>query len=125
MTHSNRSFLRIASVMILAWLGTGCQSTTTHNNTQNAVHKPDTYGSTALINAAVVGNIEVVRDLIERGADVNGHDTQGNFPLYAAVIGEHSEVVELLIERGANVNEGKAVNAFPQSERNTTALYRS
>ncbi|MGO9796182.1 MAG: ankyrin repeat domain-containing protein [Terracidiphilus sp.] len=81
---------------------------------------PDT--SSPLISASVSGNIEVVRDLIENGADVNGRDARGNFPLYAAVVGDHADVVELLIKKGANVNQTKAMDVLPVMERNSTAL---
>jgi ankyrin repeat protein/predicted nucleic acid-binding Zn-ribbon protein len=97
--------------------------TSANSSTQSAVQEPDTYQFTPLVVAAVSGNAEVVRDLIERGVDVNGCDARGNFPLYAAVIGDHAEVVELLIKKGANVNQAKAANVPPVMERNTTALH--
>src|SRR5271157_5325709 len=97
--------------------------TPANRSTQSVVREADPYGFTPLVSAAVSGNIEVVRALIERGADVNGCDTQGDFPLYAAVIGDHAEVVELLIAKGANVNQAKAANVYPVMERNTTALH--
>jgi ankyrin repeat protein len=80
-------------------------------------------GASPLVSASVSGNIEAVRDLIQKGADVNGCDTRGNFPLYAAVSGDHADVVELLIKNGANVNQAKAGNVLPEMERNTTALH--
>jgi len=80
-------------------------------------------GSSPLVDASISGNIEVVRDLIEKGADVNGRDEQGSFPLYAAVVGDHADVVELLIKKGANVNQSKAGDVLPKIERNTTALH--
>ena len=82
---------------------------------------PDT--SSPLVNASVSGDIEVVRDLIDKGADVNGRDVRGNFPLYAAVVGDHADVVELLIKRGAKVNQTKAMDVLPVMERNTAALH--
>ena len=82
-----------------------------------------TGGSSQLVNTSISGNIEVVRDLIENGADINGRDEQGNFPLYAAVVGNHADVVELLIKKGANVNQSKAGDVLPKVERNTTALH--
>jgi ankyrin repeat protein len=63
-----------------------------------------TGGSSPLVNASLSGNIEVVRDLIAKGADVNGRDDQGNFPLYAAVAGDHADIVELLVSAGVDIN---------------------
>jgi|GEM_PF-2163037 ankyrin repeat protein len=83
---------------------------------------PPPDASSPLVNASVSGDIEVVRDLIDKGADVNGRDVRGNFPLYAAVVGDHADVVELLIKRGANVNQTKAMDVLPVMERNTAPL---
>jgi ankyrin repeat protein len=76
-----------------------------------------------LVSASVTGDINVVRDLLEKGADVNGRDAYGNFPLYAAVVGDHADVVELLVRKGANVNQTKAANVLPVLERNTSPLH--
>lgn len=76
-----------------------------------------------LVGASVSGDIDLVNDLIGRGADVNGRDSQGNFPLYAAVVGDHAEVVELLIKKGGDVNQKKAANVLPVLERNTSPLH--
>jgi len=83
----------------------------------------DSDPSSALVSASVSGDIGVVRDLIENGADINGTDARGNFPLYAAVVGDHADVVDLLIKKGAKVNQAKALNVLPVMERNTSALH--
>jgi hypothetical protein len=75
-----------------------------------------------LVSAAASGNINAVRDLIDKGADVNASDIEGNFPLFAAVVCDHTDVVELLIKKGANVNQSKASTTLPVIERNINAL---
>ncbi|MDD5169163.1 MAG: ankyrin repeat domain-containing protein, partial [Syntrophales bacterium] len=55
-----------------------------------------------MIRAAAYGQIDVVKDLLDKGADVN--EWSGSTPLLAASGGGHANVVKLLIERGANVN---------------------
>lgn len=117
------SFLRITNVVILVSLASISQSTPANSSTASAVETPDLEGASPLVSAAVSGDLETLRDLIEKGADLNGCDTQGNFPLYAAVIGDSAEVVELLIKRGANVHQAKAANVLPVSDRNATALH--
>jgi len=60
--------------------------------------------STALIDAAADGNIEVVKQLLAAGANVNAKNKWGGTPLHWAARGGHKEIVELLIAKGANVN---------------------
>jgi len=59
--------------------------------------------------AAMIGNLEAVKQHITAGADVNAIDddegmTQGMTPLYQAAAGGHKEIVVLLITEGADVN---------------------
>ena len=57
-----------------------------------------------LIYAAKEGNIGLVKELIERGANVNMQDNNGwTVLIYAARYG-HNNVVKELIEAGANVD---------------------
>jgi len=77
--------------------------------------QPD--GSTALIAAAIKGHVEIVRTLINYGADVNRVNNLGVAPLEAAVRGlhfkdeadttahkRHASVISLLIDSGAYVD---------------------
>jgi outer membrane protein assembly factor BamB len=60
------------------------------------------YGGTALSFAADKGQVEVVRLLLERGADANAKDTfYGNTPLGWAVHHEFVEIALLLVQKGA------------------------
>ena len=54
--------------------------------------------------AAERGNIEVVKQAIADGADVNAKDDIGWTPLHPATAAGHKEIVELLIAKGADVN---------------------
>jgi ankyrin repeat protein len=68
-------------------------------------------GSTPLYVAAVQGEAEIVRLLLEAGADPNREsmdETEGT-PLCAAAAHDRAEIVRLLLEHGAdpNVVEGK------------------
>ena len=62
---------------------------------------------TPLRNAAVGGHLEIVRLLLDRGADPNlpeeGIAPRGS-ALYSAVFHRHHDVVKLLLERGAHPN---------------------
>ena len=67
-------------------------------------------GATPLIAAAVHGNVDVTKLLLERGADPNGRGRDGGTALHAAAFLGHSDVVETLIAGGAEAgtpnNEG-------------------
>lgn len=73
-----------------------------------------------LKNAAARGHLDVVRLLLERGADPNLPE-EGIAPhghaLYAAVVGQHHEIARLLLEHGAFPN--------PEVESSADALSRA
>ena len=60
----------------------------------------------ALLNTAVYGDLNAVRLMLDRGADVNAFDPFGKTPLMYAAISDvlPLDVVKLLIDRGADVN---------------------
>lgn len=57
-----------------------------------------------LFDASLKGNIEVVKSLIENGADTNLEDHNKLTPLHVACFRGHKEIVEKLIENQADVN---------------------
>src|SRR5262245_35356465 len=60
------------------------------------------YNSTALIIGATNGNLEMVRLVVERGADLKVQDSfYGMHAVAAAMGGGHLGVITLLIEKGA------------------------
>lgn len=75
--------------------------------------------STSLLLEAMEGqgNPEIVKLLLERGADLNGKDSSGRTPLHFAVTNFHSEtaiaVIKLLLERGADPLAKDSQNMSP------------
>ena len=63
--------------------------------------RPST-GSTPLNDAAVRGNLEIAKLLLNRGADVNVTNRDGNTALISAAFMCRTEVVRLLLEKGAS-----------------------
>src|SRR5689334_2838325 len=58
----------------------------------------------ALNRAALNGQLEVVKLLLENGANVNGQGKNGNTPLNCAIENLNPELIKYLLENGANVN---------------------
>ena len=87
-------------------------------------------GFTALGWAAFSGKTEIVRMLLEAGADVDGKDRWGYTPLMRAAVGAYEGIVKLLFNYGANLNEkneeGKTAYdlAFNWGARGTAAFLR-
>ena len=71
----------------------------------SSITNKDSY-TAALQNTAVFGDLQAVRLMLDRGADVNAFDPFGRTPLMYAAISDllPLDVVELLVERGADVN---------------------
>jgi len=72
--------------------------------------------STPLIEAANKSNLEMIKLLVEKGADVNGKSKDGLTPVMAAVTAESAaarqEAVKFLLEKGADLNVRYLLNGF-------------
>jgi ankyrin repeat protein len=62
------------------------------------------HGHTPLMQAALDGNTERVRELIRQGADIDQRDDNDRTALMFAVINRHFETMTVLLENGADVN---------------------
>jgi len=62
------------------------------------------FGIIPLSWAALYGDTEIVRLLLDRGANVNGQNKDGYRPLHSAAFLGHEQVIDLLLERGADAN---------------------
>lgn len=63
-------------------------------------------GNTLLMLAAYAGHAELVRGLLEKGADVDAPNDRGQTPLAGAVFKLHDDVVKALLEGGADPTKG-------------------
>ena len=63
--------------------------------------------------AAHKGNIEVVKQHLAAGTDVDVKNNNGPTPLYYAASNGHKEIIELLIAEGADVNAKTDVGQTP------------
>ena len=73
-------------------------------------------GDTALHHAARNGDLEIVKQLVSYGADVDAMSDHGHFPLYCAAGHGHVETTRYLVEKGADLqarlNDGKTVTEW-------------
>ncbi|XP_045463961.1 ankyrin-3-like isoform X4 [Harmonia axyridis] len=109
-SDSNTSFLRAARAgqldKIKEYLDTGIVKDI---NTSNA------NGLNALHLAAKDGHIEIVQELLKRGAIVDAATKKGNTALHIASLAGQEEVVKILVQNGASLNV--------QSQNGFTPLY--
>ncbi len=68
-----------------------------------------------LVDAAGKGNIQELKELIDKGTSLNGLDKFGHTALTEASYGGQTEVVKLLLEKGADPNIKKADGETPLS----------
>jgi hypothetical protein len=74
-------------------------------------------GTTALIIAATMGRLGIVRDLLDRGVFIDEEDTYGDTALMGAANDGYFYLVEELLNRGADPNH--------QNDENDTALIKA
>ena len=73
-------------------------------------------GDTALHHATRNGDLEIVKQLVSSGADVNATTDNNHFPLYCAAGHGHVETTRYLVENGADLQarlaDGKTVTEW-------------
>lgn len=99
-------------------------------------HGAHVKGSGAIVMAAEEGKLDMVKLLLDKGADINEigieHPTDPRYKedmgsaLHRAVVGEHEEVVKFLMDNGADVNlkdvMGRTPLALAQGKNNTAIV---
>ena len=78
-------------------------------------------GNTPLHYASCGGHEEVVRELIDSGANVEEHNENGHTPLMEAASAGHVGVAQILLDSGAGINTHS--NEFKESAL-TLACYK-
>ncbi len=73
----------------------------------------DITGSTALIRTADFGSVEVLKLLLQSGADINAVDYSGMNALIRSITRKQNSISDLLIQSGANLNTFDSMERTP------------
>ena len=83
---------------------------------KSSINKENYFGKTALILAIEKGNVNLVRELMNKGAFVNKTNYLQNCPLGYAVAHNKPEIVNMLLKKGADVNCRNRYDSTPLIE---------
>ena len=105
----SRAGMSLLALALLTLLAVGCfaddpEPTATHPTSTSQNVGVSTSGGSALHAAISADDTEMVRILVEGGADVDARDPFGETVLHAAIDGNSPEIVEILVAAGANVD---------------------
>lgn len=80
--------------------------------------------SSTIHGAAMLGDLDLVRALLDGGVDVNALSRHGDTALHRAVMYGRVDIVRLLLERGADVNAEDGDGRTPLSFANRSRKFR-
>ena len=96
---------------------TNNQNSTNHQNFKKIkfedfnIKKPD--GSTQLHNAAIRGNLQLVKYMVLNGANVDITNNKNYTPLSFSSMKGHLEIVKFLVSQGANIEHKTSIGLTP------------
>lgn len=82
----------------------------------NEINQENYYGNTPLILAIRKGDLNLVKTLVSKGANVNQKNYLGNSPIGYAVVNKQVNILHFLIQKGANVNIPNQYGSTPLIE---------
>lgn len=71
---------------------------------QNLINMKNSDGLTPLNLAAYRGQVEIVKELLDLGADASNGDNENSRPIHNAALAGHVNVLELLLSNGDDIN---------------------
>ena len=88
-------------------------STPTPRTINPALSKAGFMGNTLLHDAIEEGDADLVRALVEAGADINKEGFMSATPLHDAIEKGNAEIVQILVDAGADINKGGHMGTTP------------
>ncbi|RYF46246.1 MAG: hypothetical protein EOO38_14485, partial [Cytophagaceae bacterium] len=120
---SSMAFEDVQSAVDMSMTSSGCSEEARKLVVAKAdIKRRDIRGETVLFTAVRATRIEVVRDLLNRGADVNAQNADGDTPLHIAarlaypttyLSNRVAELISLLLDAGANANMSNGRGDLP------------
>ncbi|MEC9331908.1 MAG: ankyrin repeat domain-containing protein, partial [Verrucomicrobiota bacterium] len=103
-------FITIAAVLLV-----GCREVHEESSSEEAKPEPSKVkeSDTSIHDAANAGNIEIIKEQLAAGVDVNTKGIGGMTPLHRAAREGHKEVVEFLIANSADINAKDKMGRVP------------
>ncbi|MFV9875641.1 MAG: ankyrin repeat domain-containing protein [Rickettsiales endosymbiont of Dermacentor nuttalli] len=71
------------------------------------------YGTTLLIHATSIGQLDLVRLLLAKGADVNGVNSEGSTALHIAIVKGYYDIAKALVVMGASTSISNYFGSTP------------
>ena len=71
----------------------------------SSVNGANTAGTTPIMNAAMIGNLPVIKAFLTLGAKLSDTDREGNSVLHYGVLSNKKEVVEFLLSKDPDINK--------------------
>ncbi len=100
-----RPSLVAATIVLLLALLTVPAALVLTARAQTEAPRSETKSTHPLHEAAAAGDVDQVKLLLSKGADINAKDEEGRTSLHSAAWCGRKEVAEMLIAKGANINE--------------------
>lgn len=112
-----RNLQLLAAIVTIGFCTCSCNTkpsnskeVSTKNIEQTATKSVKVYDTDLIMESALNGNLETVKEALNNGFNVNTVDANKRTPLMLAAYNGHYELVKLLIENEADVNLTDAVN---------------
>lgn len=100
----------LLSVLIF-FLTAGCKNRKSQNGKEvTSSEEQPPAPNTNIYDAALNGDIQMIKSFIKKGFDVNTRDAEGRTMLMFAAFNGHAEVIKLLLKSGAEINAKDKLN---------------
>lgn len=113
MTCRKRSFWKLALTLSLLGVVAGCSNDSSESRPGSPTGAQPVPQEAEMLEMAGKGNNARVKELLDKGIDVNVRGKDGNTPIMEAAYAGHFDTVKLLLDHGADLSAKKNDGATP------------